>query len=400
MRQRVGTAKAKWGAVAVIVTASMVVGVGQAAAAKNHHKKGSSPSSWSIMDGAKIPAANEGNTSLNAVSCPDATDCEAVGGTQGAYGAGDQQPFVEQLSGSTWSITPIPTTGLGGNLLGVSCVDASDCMAVGSAGAAPLAEWWNGSSWSSSPTVNVDGGNITLSTLDSVSCTSGTAGAPDNCVAVGYAQGQGGGALIETWNGSTWTVALGPTNGIEIEDQLSSVSCAVQGQCMAVGTGGGNLNLALQLSDGSWTPTDAPDPAGTDQNWMQSVSCPQANDCIADWWASSLTSGNAQQEAITWNGTTWSARNTLASGAAPEIFWATCPTTSSCVAVGLKDAGQAQKTLVKTGNGTSRWKVLPSANRTHESSLNEVACASPSFCVAVGTSIFGGGDPLIESGPA
>jgi hypothetical protein len=373
----------------------MLVGVGQATAAKNHHKYGSSPSSWSVMKGASIPAANEGNTFLNAVSCPDATDCEAVGGTQGDDGTGDVQPFVERLSGSTWSITPISTAGLGGYLLGVSCVDSSDCMAVGSEGAVPLAEWWNGATWSFTPAVNVNGGTVDQSVLQSVSCTPGTAGGPDTCVAVGWAQ-QNGGALIETWNGSTWSVAFGPTSGTEIDGYLNSVSCPVQGQCMAVGVLAAG-SMALELSDGTWSISATPDPAGNYDNSMLDVSCPQVNDCVADWWASFLTSGNAQEKAITWNGAAWSSADTLLTGA-PEIMWLACPTTSSCVSVGLRDLARTEKTLVKLRNGTGGWKVTRSANPTNYSSLVEVSCASTSFCVAVGTN--GGGDPIIESGPA
>src|ERR1700691_4785609 len=105
MRQRVGAGRAKWCAVAVMATASMVVGVGPATAAKpGHHKKGSSPSSWSVMKSATIPASEEGNTSLNAVSCPDVTDCEAVGETIANYGAGATEVFVGRLSGWTWSL--------------------------------------------------------------------------------------------------------------------------------------------------------------------------------------------------------------------------------------------------------------------------------------------------------
>jgi hypothetical protein len=249
MSQRVRTSRAKWSAVAVIVMASMLVGVSPATAARTaHHKKGSSPSSWSIMKSAPIPAAEEDNSFLNAVSCPDATDCEAVGITTPNYGAGAPQVFVERMSGSTWSIANAPGSGLGGGdqLLGVSCVDASDCMAVGTSATPssefvngqgyPLAEWWNGSTWTVIPVNNVGGiGIIAESVLESVSCTAGTAGGPDTCVAVGYLQGPND-VLVESWNGSTWSLSVGPEIGTDITGQLDSVSCAVQSQCMAVGT--------------------------------------------------------------------------------------------------------------------------------------------------------------------
>jgi hypothetical protein len=168
---------------------------------------------------------------------------------------------------------------------------------------------------------------------------------------------------------------------------------------MAVGSGGSG-NLALELSGGTWSVTTTPDPSGTYSNAMLDVSCPQVDNCVADWWASFFTSGNPEQKAITWNGSAWSGTDTLATGSAPEVMWLACPTTSSCVSVGLRSVRRAEKTLVKLGNGTSGWSTARSANPSNQSSLVDTSCASASFCVAVGTRISGGGDPFIESGPA
>jgi hypothetical protein len=244
---------------------------------------------------------------------------------------------------------------------------------------------------------NVNGGIIRASELESVSCTAGTAGGPDTCVAVGYVQGPND-ALVETWNGSTWSVSVGPGSDTLIDGQLDSVSCAAPTQCMAVG-GFDNGGMALELNDGTWSLSATPDPAGNSGDSMLSVSCPQVNDCVAFWWTTFVTSGNALERAITWNGSTWSGAKTLVAGGAPEIQWLTCATTSSCVAVGFKEPGRAERTLVKVVNGNG-WRTTPSRSPTKQSSMAEVSCASSSFCVAVGTEIFGGGDPFIESGPA
>lgn len=84
---------------------------------------------------------------------------------------------------SDWSIehTLNPTDGSGSELLGVSCVSARACTAVGSSftvigAGATLAERWNGTQWSIEHTPNTDG----ASGLDSVSCVSARA-----CTAVG-----------------------------------------------------------------------------------------------------------------------------------------------------------------------------------------------------------------------
>jgi hypothetical protein len=231
-----------------------------------------------------------------------------------------------------------------------------------------------------------------------VSCTPGTAGGLDSCVAVGWVQNDDD-ALIETWNGSTWSLSVGPASGTQFDGSLNSVSCAVQSQCMAVGAFA-NGDMALELEDGTWSFSATPDPAGNDGNDMLDVSCPQMNNCVADWWATFLTSGNPQEEALTWNGSSWSGAHTLAAGNPPEIMWLACAAASSCVSVGLNAPGRVERTLVRVENGKSGWSTTPSRSPTKESSLVEVSCASPTFCVAVGTSIFGGGDPFIESGSA
>ena len=91
---------------------------------------------------------------------------------------------------TSWTITPSPNQGVNksNSLGGVSCTDATHCMAVGSyymngATQQTLAETWNGSSWTITPTPN-QGVNESNS-LRGVSCTNST-----HCVAVGAYQPQ------------------------------------------------------------------------------------------------------------------------------------------------------------------------------------------------------------------
>jgi hypothetical protein len=395
--------------------AGVIVGVAPAVSAEVlQHKGGGSSTAWSLVKG----VGNLAGDGLSGVSCPDATDCEAVG-TAANPSNGTNQTLVERMSGSAWSVTSSPDVGVESQLLAVSCVDPSDCMAVGdySSGVEtgnppsptmqPLAESWNGSTWSVSGVVNVDGPEVSQAQLDAISCTAGVDDGPVNCVAVGWTQPTGG-ALVETWNGSTWSVAVGATSetGPEFDGQLASVSCPVPGQCMAVGSGD-NQNLALQFSDGTWSLTSSPDPTRTYDNFMRSVSCPTVGDCVADWWASYLKSGNPKQKAIDWNGSAWSGTSALATGGAPEVTNVTCVTSTACVAVGSRDTGPhgigVQKTLVERGNGSrSGWKATSSPSRTNQSELVGVSCASAAFCVAVGDSgdFDSEGEPLIASGPA
>jgi hypothetical protein len=107
---------------------------------------------------------------------------------------------VEQWNGSTWTpqSPPVPPDTDGAWFAGVSCTNNNACTAVGYFTAfelsdgAPLAESWNGTSWSlqsaqplPSPLYNAG--------LAQVSCTSATA-----CTAVGNAYGR---PLAERYTG-------------------------------------------------------------------------------------------------------------------------------------------------------------------------------------------------------
>ena len=103
----------------------------------------------------------------------------------------------------------MPSGATGGRASGVSCVLSSACMAVGvafdEAGIElPVADWWDGSSWSvesmPSPAAMTD------VFLNSVSCTSRTA-----CTAIGGAVVVGVGRLFaEHWDGIAGRLSRSP----------------------------------------------------------------------------------------------------------------------------------------------------------------------------------------------
>ena len=207
--------------------------------------------------------SNPGTTAtLAGVSCTSASFCMAVG----SYGAGSpinvEQTLAETFNGTTWSISPSVNQTAGGNplfnlLSGVSCTSPTFCMAVGevspsNANELPLAEAFNGSSWNQSPALpKTVHGSPATSVLTGVSCVS-----PTSCQAAGitatglsfFASSQSGntassqssnsasfqiGTLIETYNGSSWTLQPSGTEGQVSE--LTGVSCATSSFCAAVG---------------------------------------------------------------------------------------------------------------------------------------------------------------------
>lgn len=88
---------------------------------------------WSISSSV---SPSMGANTLSAVSCPAPSNCTAVGYDTGYELEGSQvlvynQAMVEQWDGHSWSFD-IPTAGETNNnsLSGVSCFDATDCIAV------------------------------------------------------------------------------------------------------------------------------------------------------------------------------------------------------------------------------------------------------------------------------
>jgi hypothetical protein len=111
---------------------------------------------------------------------------------------------AQSAAAADWSIQPVllPLRPASTELSGVSCLSTSDCIAVGVANVnatGPLVEHWNGTSWSIErtpiPPLN-DGGGA----LSGVSCTSSSA-----CTAVG-SFGSGDGPLAERRDGRGWSV--------------------------------------------------------------------------------------------------------------------------------------------------------------------------------------------------
>ena len=92
-------------------------------------------SKW-IVRPVSVPAgADGGRGELQGVSCPSTSlsGCTAVGGYEDT--SGDDETLAERWSKGHWVIQPTPSPGIpeqpGPTLLGVDCLTASDCTAVG-----------------------------------------------------------------------------------------------------------------------------------------------------------------------------------------------------------------------------------------------------------------------------
>lgn len=85
-----------------------------------------------------------GNRGLQAISCPTASRCMAVGN----FGARRTKPLggiAVAWNGTKWQLTKL--RGKVGGLNDVSCPAADDCITVGGSGNHNMSQRWNGKSW-------------------------------------------------------------------------------------------------------------------------------------------------------------------------------------------------------------------------------------------------------------
>jgi hypothetical protein len=135
-------------------------------------------------------------------------------------------PLIERWDGAAWTIVSGPEP-VGDALVGVSCVSASSCFAVGRGGAV---ERFDGTRWSVAAAPSPPGAE-----LYSISCTSST-----SCFATGSAANFAGPAgatmaLVEHWDGTAWSIVANPIPAQAQTVELLGVTCPTASKCVAVG---------------------------------------------------------------------------------------------------------------------------------------------------------------------
>ena len=280
------------------------------------------------------------------MTCTGLSTCFAVGT------GGNNQTLIESWNGSTWSISGSPNTNLIGNVLsGVSCTSSTACTAVGysydgSGDDLTLTETWNGSIWSivSSPNTSAQ-----MNILSGVSCTGST-----TCMAVGYSQTpETTQPLAEAWNGSVWSIVSNPSD-TPANGSLEGVSCTVPTMCMAVGSFVGSFSqfidqtLVETWNGSAWSLVSSPNTSPSEDNVLKGVSCTTPAGCTAVG-----SFGNATL-IESWNGGGWTivpSPDTLSGGGLEGV---SCTGLSTCAAVGEYNSNGPTLTLAMFTNGGYR----------------------------------------------
>jgi hypothetical protein len=329
---------------------------------------------------------------LNGVSCAVPSRCVAAGFQEG--GAGTLLPLAVDQTGTTWSVqaAPNPAGARPSELIGVSCPAQQDCTAVGlytrtARVIAPLAETWDGSRWQVRPAAAAI--DSPYGVLQGVSCTSPTA-----CTAVGFYSIEGESAsvpLAETWNGSTWSIQRVPIPNKARQTWLYAVSCSSASACTAVGIyenhAGVPTGLIERWNGTNWSLQATAQPVNI--TILLAVACPAAHACLAVGYDNTGASAS-QPFAEAWNGTSWRAEPMPLPAHLPggELHGISCTSPMACTAVG-NHSGAHSGPMAERWNGT-RWhyQVTPDPPNATTSlsdvSLFGVSCSSATSCAAEG----------------
>ncbi len=304
-------------------------------------------SSWSTVPTA-VPAGH--NWIFTGISCIERDNCWAVGGLPRNGVA--PSPFAEHWNGSVWSFVNSPAVN--GYFLGVSCFGPTSCWATGPRAdvngntTGSLVEHWDGTSWNIVRTADTGqpyGG------LNSIACTGpsecwavGWAGPNTqntNFLPVFPAEAAGKG-VIERWNGSSWSIVSSPQSSEGT--YLSSVACPASSDCWAVGSLTNSAGFArsalLEHWDGkSWTSTSLSSLSGSGGDFLRQIDCVNSSDCVAVG-ASGLLAGFKKgivPAAAGWNGSAWSSVSTTQPSAyIAMLAGVSCAGRSECFATGFE----------------------------------------------------------------
>ncbi len=357
-------------AVTASLTAAMLTGASPASAGLTpgtNWTKASLPANYSVFQGERVP-----------VSCAAGTQfCLAiVSNTDTIYG-----DVVTTDGGQDWqgyNALPASIT----DVVGVSCVSASECWIVGTnpdSDAPDVAETTDGGqTWTDQTPPQW---TLTL-LVQSIDCPTAT-----NCWIVGWDQNLGNPSAGDTpWvanttdGGSTWTtftnlpVITGNPLGTY---QLYGVSCVSSLSCLVTGGYNGldGFVQTVSTTDGGDTWALSTDPALQGLQDVFSASCLPAGSGLPVCYAvgAALLAGGPVEITSTDGGVTWSGMETY-----DNTGWfssISCGDTTHCWAQG---AGTSIA-LLGTRDGGASWSEQ-TADTTNENGL--ISCASDSLCVS------------------
>jgi hypothetical protein len=330
------------------------------------------------------PALRALGGSLQGVAAISTTDVWSVG------------TDILHFNGSTWEA--VAKVAGGGTLADVSALTAENVWAAGTLDSAPLAEHWNGKTWTQVPTSSLNGNSGSFYSVLALSATDVWGGG--DVVVEGVAIEP----LFEHWNGKTWTVVPGP----RVAGFIQKLAGTGAGDIWAVGYTTATVAKPLieHFNGTQWQQVAAPFPGIGGQLYGVVALSP------TNAWAVGLSTlakvGNAQQDLASpvqtliehWDGQSWQVVPSPNIGT-PSVFQrnvlygvAALSATDVWTAgqFQLPDGSGSQLTLALHWDGTA-WSISPVPDVGVANGYRGVGVAQPSTVFLVGIGAFGGGLP-------
>ena len=337
------------------------------------------------------------------VSCPSAARCVTVGNDVTGNSA---RPLAELWNGTTWTDThpSQPAHATSTRVFGVSCPTRRACVAVGDYDTTadplgrPYAQIWNGRTWKITPVPQP--ASHTFSGLNSVSCATAR-----SCVAVGNVLvGEHNTAYSVVWNGRKWHLEWVRLRSLTTYSRLAGVSCTGPRSCTAAGEyqrhdSSKSRTLVETFNGREWTIRPTPNPrSGPNGSTLEGVSCWARRGCVAVGHGNKLTNDGPFTVAERLNGQGWarSPSRDLAVPATSSLMGVACASRRRCVAVGSSFSPTPTQTLsplMETWDGTN-WQIdqTPVPADAVAMTLEAVSCGAPDACMAAG--YYNTSDPL------
>lgn len=289
-----------------------------------------------------------------------------------------------------WGVVSSPNDGSGSNrLFGLAVVSASDIWVVGNGSNGPLIEHYDGTSWSIIPGPS----NGALTQVAAVSAS--------DVWAVGFS-GNPSQTFIEHYDGTNWSVVPSPSPGTRV-NELTGIAVTSANDIWTVGydigSDGSEQTLIEHYDGTSWSVVTSPDP-GTGINQLVGVTVVSTSDVwsVGDYTASY---GGVLQPLIEhYNGTSWSVVSspTVDSGTnSYELLSVAAISSADIWAVGSNfnsSSVSPTPTLIEHWDGTA-WTIVPSPTTGAGGYLQAVAADSTSDVWAVGFSSNGSTDQTL-----
>ncbi|HTJ70685.1 MAG TPA: Ig-like domain repeat protein [Actinospica sp.] len=271
---------------------------------------------WQTAPSGTPTSATYTSSELDSISCTSTTFCVAVGSAVAAS-TGVGGPLVARFDGSSWSFQILSGSTIAADkLTSITCVNANDCLAVGTG---DLLATFDGTTWSS--TVLTNPAPYNTFTLSTISCSDAA-----DCVAVGsYTGNSTRNAFAEVLSNGGWSPSA--PSSVVGSDSFSGVSCTTS-SCVAVGSeagAGGDQTLIEEYANGSWS-VDGQGVVGT----LSGVSCPALGVCAAVG-----ESGPYQPLVLTSAEGTWGVQAVSTPIATGELADVSCASVSACTVAGL-----------------------------------------------------------------